>query len=703
MRTAPSLVVIACLGLGSACKSGDSGATGGLDDPLGYEPVDASYGVAERAVVVVLDGVRMDESFGDGESDAWGGPTEEVLPRIRDDLRSRGGVAEPAYVSGTTFTGSSHASLLTGVRQYYANLGASTGYGLRQPDLPTFFELLRLERGIGPKQAVFAANTKILGDLTRSRAPGFGLDYGATYHRVTAAASENKDAQRDASVLTRVRSSLTGDGAVFALANLHQIDRAGHASAQDYADYVSDVDSPVVELWNWMLREQDQAGLPLTFVLSDHGRHRISSDESPWQDHGCACSGCREVPLLALGPGIEPGSVVTQPTLLEDVTHTMAWLMGVPMPYSTGLALDELLAGEPDIPVRSGEVAVAAHGELIAWQRWEPRHAARSSVLVDGEVVATGVLHAEAPAVVRGEDADFACWRQLDLDLSQDSWPWEAHCAQRLAGGAWRDLGAETVELPDGFEAQLGVDDKGRLWVLYLGGELDNGLGAITPSTVGYGLARWDPSLDAWDQTSRLQAQGRFPSHARLLMEEGRNWVVMAVSDDQTSMRYSRHLEIYELGWNTDGVPVWIELASLYGPDSELDAVGRLERPAIGRAGDVLTTVAVGYADTGTYLMAATLDESSGFAREWTELSQLDDSGLVYPHLSPAFSDDGWVYWARQAGSGGVEICRADDAAEPSCRDSGYGWIDSLAPADGGAWVSVSDGDLAWSRVWVPF
>ena len=78
--------------------------------------------------------------------------------------------------------------------------------------------------------------------------------------------------------------------------------------------------------------------------------------------------------------------------------------------------------------------------------------------------------------------------------------------------------------------------------------------------------------------------------------------------------------------------------------------------------------------------------------------------GLVFPHLSPAFTDDGWLYWARQSGSGGVEICRADGAqATPSCRDSGYGWIDTLAPAAGGTWASLSDGDLSWKKVWVPF
>lgn len=675
---------------------------------LGNEPaevVDAQFGVAERAVILVLDGVRLEESFGDGESDAWGGPTEEILPNIRRDLRHQGGVAEPAYVTGTTFTASSHADMVTGVRQYYANMGASEGYGLRRPDHPTIFEQLRLERDLLEEQVVLAANTTILGDLNHGYAPGYGLELAGDYVSVTAGGEGSANAHRDAAVVNRVKASLDDDGAIFALANLHQIDRAGHANSFEYADYVSDVDGPVVAFWR-ALRDQAQHGddLPLVVILSDHGRHRFLDTDDPWRDHGCSCSGCREVPLLIMGPGIEPGTVATRPYLLEDVTHTVAWLMGVSMPYSTGLALDEFLAGSAEVPVRDGEVALAADGELLAWQRWELAHGARSSVVVDDETLSRGVLHVEQPTVARAKDADYACWRELVLAEGAKSWPWRARCSRRSRSGVWEDMGLETDVLPDGFEAGLQVDDDDRLWVLYLGGERENGMDAITPSTVGYQLARWDDALGSWESSTELQELGRFPSHARLRMVDGQALVAAIRSDDEATMRYSRHLVVFEVDWPRGEEPTWLAKRSFRPADSDNTDIGRVERPALGVAGEDLAVAVVGYSDDATFLMVASQESTQGHGQTWSELRTLDDSGLVYPHLSAAFSDDGWLYWARQAGSGGVEICRVSDVlAAPSCRDTGYGWIDSLAPADGGTWASLSDGDLSWNRVWVPF
>ncbi len=691
----------------AACDPSSRGAGGhspGSQDLTPLDPGEAAFGAAQRAVVLVLDGVRMEESFGEGESDAWGGPTAEILPAIREDLRPLGAAAEPAYVTGTTFTSSSHADLLTGVRQYFANMGASEGYGMRWPDHPTLFELLREQRDLGAEQAVLAANTTILGDLTHSHAPGFGSAWAGSYLHVSAPNDEAANSHDDADVVDRVRAALRNDGAAFVLANLHQIDRAGHAKPQDYAGYVADADSPVVGLWQDLVDAQRAgADLPLVVVVSDHGRHRFLEELHPWQDHGCSCTGCREVPLLLLGPGIEAGAVATRPYLLEDVTHTVAWLMGLELPYSTGLGLDELLAGDPDVPVRSGAVALAADGALVAWQRWEPDHEARSGVWIDDRELAAGPLHVERPTVARGKDQDFVCWRQLELVESAERWPWEARCAARVQGETgWRDLGFPETLLPDGFEAQLQVDARGRLWALWIGGELNPGLDAITPSTVGMQLARWDGR--SWESPSRKWGLERFPSHPDLLIHEERVWAAVAISDETTSMRYSRHIELFGIDWPEEAAPSWRPLVSLRPSEGDDEALGRVERPALGRAGDELLVAAVGYRADGTTLVVSRHDLDSGDDRVWSRLSTLDGSGGVFPHLGPAFSADGWLYWARQSGGGGVEICRVDAAeAEPDCRDSGYAWIDSLAPAEDGAWASVSDGDLSWARVWVPF
>ncbi len=684
----------------AACGGPDSG-----DSTPGTTPELAAHeGMAQRAVILVLDGARMEETFGDGSSDASGGPTAEIMPEVRGALLDQGGVAAPAYVTGPTFTSAAHVDLLTGVRQYYAMLPASDGYGPWRPDHPSLFEGLRAERGLAEDQVAMAANTTLMGDLAWGWAPGFGEDVAGAYHTVMDPDDPEDVSLDDGDVIDQVKASLTDDDAVFVLANLHQIDRAGHGNPTVYANYVADTDGPITQLWKWL---QDAAGdgddLPLVVVVSDHGRHRFVESLQPWAHHGCSCSGCREVPLLVLGPGIEPGTLASRPYLLEDVHHTVAWLLGAPSPYSSGLPLQDFLLGDPEVPIRSGDVALAAHGELLAWQQWTPDHEARSSVVVDGEVLASGALHVETPSVVQGDGVDYACWRQLALTEGEDHWPWEGRCARRVEGGAWQDMGFETTELLDGWQAQLGLDELGRLWVVHQETEQNPMLFGSTPEYVGYRAALWDEDSESWTHPETLDGQGGLPSHARLHVSGVAGLVAWAVAESDTTIRTTRHIALSTLVWS-DETPSWQSVRTFLPADSDDPALDRLERPAVGVVGERYCLVAVGYGDRGTTLLATSTVGDPAMGWRWSELATLDATGGVLPHLSPAISDDGWIYWARRSEAGSVELCRADDATgNPSCVDTERGWIDSLAPGQGGVWASLSDGDLAWTATWIAF
>ncbi len=683
-----------------ACGGSDSG------DSTPELPPDsvAQEGMAERAVLLVIDGARLEETFGDGDSDASGEATEEILPEIRSTLFEQGGVAAPAYVTGPAFTSAAHVDLITGVRQYYAMLASGDGYGPWRPDHPNLFERLRAERGLAESQVAFAANTTLMGDLVWGWAPGFGEDVAGAYHAVESSDGSGEISVDDRDVIEQVKASLTDDDATLVVANLHQSDRAGHGTPLVYANAVAAVDGPITQLWGWLQDAvADGDELPLVVIVADHGRHRAVESAQPWAHHGCSCTGCREVPLLVLGPGIAPGTRATRPYLLEDVHHTVAWLLGVNMPYSSGLALDDFLQGQPAVPVRSGDVALAAHGELLAWQAWDEHHEARSSVLVDGELLASGALHVEAPSVIQGDGVDYACWRQLELSEGADHWPWEAHCARRVVGGDWEDLGLETGELLDGWQAQLGLDDAGRLWVVHQQTEQNPLLFASTPEFVGYRAALWDPDSQTWTNPDTLAGQGGLPSQARLFVSDGVGLVAWAVAESDSAIRSTRHIALQMLEW-VDGQPRWQLVRAFHAADADEPTLARLERPAVGEVGGRPTVVAVGYSDQGTTLLATSTDGEPAMGWRWSELRTLDATGRVFPHLSPAISSDGWAYWARRSEGGDVELCRADDASgSPSCVDTERAWIDSLAPGAGGAWISSSDGDLAWTASWVAF
>ena len=284
------------------------------EDSATGAPREARFGSARNAVVLVLDGGRIEETFGDegswgeGYSDAWGGPTDEVLPSMRSQLLPQGALARPGYISGATVTAPAHADLLTGVHRPMGPIPNADTITYFHPEYPTIFELVREQLDLEQDEAVLMGNTYHLSSLHRSTHPGYGELLQGT-NIFIAAAEGTTPSEDDQDVLDEVRGQLEA-GARLVVANLHQIDREGHNHPQLHARTIHEMDQPVTDLWNWI--QSPGSGLAdetLMVILSDHGRHRFEGGEYTFQDHGCDCSGCREVPMLLLGPWVQQGVV----------------------------------------------------------------------------------------------------------------------------------------------------------------------------------------------------------------------------------------------------------------------------------------------------------------------------------------------------------------------------------------------------------
>ncbi len=661
----------------------------------GTPPGVAVRGMAAQVAWVVMDGARVEETLGGGDtqalgvSDAWGGPTDAILPRIRAEILPEGALAVPVYVTLDTVTTPAHAALFTGRTQVFPPMASDDGVGLRFPDHPSLFELVRAAEGLGAHAVPAWADTPLLEDVVASHHPGFGIGAGAAYGVVADPDDPDRPADDDGLVVEAIRGALAG-GARLAFGNLHQIDRTAHVHPERYAAEVARIDDPVADLWA-SIRGGDGTPLgdTLLVLLSDHGRHRFVSGDTPWAHHGCDCSGCREIPLLLAGPGVRRGVVGEGTWILQDVAYTVAWLMGTELPYATGLPLTDLLEGHPDVPVRRGEVAVQVSGGIRAWQAWTDDPAARSAVVVDGAVQASGMLHVEQPRIAASGDDLFACWRSLDLVAGARAWPWQATCAHRIAGG-WHEIGLPVVRVTPDFAPDLRLDAEGRLWVALPDGTLDPERGGTTPSCTGYALARWSEGA-GWEIQEALVGLDRYPTGASLRVDGDRAWVAFAASDDTHSMRYTRHVEVHAVSWAAGGQPAWT-LDGRLDPGDAGAGHARLEHPALGLADGTVHVAAVAYRDDGTDLVE--MDREAG---GWSAPRTLDASGAVHAHVGPAWSDGGRLYWSRLGVASTVEICGwTPGGADPACQDTGAAWIDSLAPTDTGVAASVSDGDLLW-------
>ncbi len=666
-------------------------------------PAGASYGMARYAALLVHDGARIEETYGDettwgdGYSDAYGGPTAEIIPEIRARLVPEGALAKPGYATGITITAPGNVDLLLGARTPFGHFPSGEGAGLYRPVLPTIFELLRASDGsVGEEQAVFTANSVHLQALNWSLYPGMGEAKGAVYSFLSEDGTGDVGstaAGSDDPVIDDVAGFLL-DGSRLVVANLHQVDRSGHYNAVNHWEFIADVDVPLVELWEDTVgQDAELADNTVLVYLSDHGRHRFMEGDSPWAHHGDGCSGCREIPILLLGPGIQPGIEVDEPYNMEDVTATVAWLMGFELPYGTGMVMTELLVDPPEIAQRTGPARLASSGEFVAYQQWRDDLESRSEIVVDDTVFSdTDAFHVEEPRLLlTGEGTRYLCWRQVEVGTSEEFWNWIPVCkTKRESDSDWHDVDQPAELVWPYSSPALAADAGGRLTMAW-----SSNLTGSNEAEKSLVLDRWTASRGWEGYKEDPVALVYFPTRPALAVGEVSYWVAWGGSTDEQTGRYERKVEVYRVSWPSDGAQTWSQSYTSPDTDSSGRSFERQEDPALYLADDALYLAYLGFNSEGNYLLTANISLPDG---DWGVTRSIDTSGTVFAHIPPVWSDDGHVYWARLASGGTAEVCRAStsDLLSSDCLDLEVPYIESLAASPDGAWATRSSGDKQW-------
>jgi hypothetical protein len=292
---------------------------------LGQEPSD------QNVFIVVIDGVRYSETFGD--------PQHRYIPMIWNVLRPKGAIITSFYNRGQTVTSGAHGSLLTGNESWLHQEHIEPPYSedeLSRPFTPTLFEHYRAATGADASKAWLIANhARFLEGVSYSRHPAYGPAYGATWFY--GPGSDYQMWQRLAAVMDQYHPRLV-------TVNLHQTDMYAHqGSWEGYTMHILMADLIVYQLWSKIERHPFYSGRTTLIVTSDHGRHTRD-----FTDHGDCCDGCQHVMFLALGPAIRRGYQSAIERHLEDIPLTAARIMGLTLPYAVdGAVMEELFAAEP--------------------------------------------------------------------------------------------------------------------------------------------------------------------------------------------------------------------------------------------------------------------------------------------------------------------------------------------------------------------
>ncbi|MFB3896293.1 MAG: hypothetical protein ACE14V_08320 [bacterium] len=293
------------------------------------ESVNKGNDFAPNVFVVVIDGARYSETFGDNSSNV----NHALIPHIWNDLRPLGSINTSFYNRGITVTVPGHTSIASGVWQHVTNDGA------QRPAQPTFFEYYRQQMGIDSTLTwVIAGKTK-LNVCSYSTTSAFGAVYGA----MTAAKNANNDQVWD--MLTTVMDTYHPR---LVLINLPETDAAGHAGNWSrYTSVIYNADKLIYNLWTKITADTFYRNKTDLIVTNDHGRH--DDAHGGFRNHGDDCDGCRHLMFLAIGPDFKSNYISPNQRTQIDICPTIGKLLGFKPTEVIGTSMDELvLQAMPD-------------------------------------------------------------------------------------------------------------------------------------------------------------------------------------------------------------------------------------------------------------------------------------------------------------------------------------------------------------------
>lgn len=652
----------------------------GRKHPIDNTPAEPS------AMILVLDGVRSEEfTSNDRVSDVTGLTGQAFASQTWATLGPNMATLRAALNTGVTITAPGHAQMVTGRLDPYANFAESNGPGLYRPEYPTMFEELRGQLELDSTQAQFLGNTELLQGEVQSIQPG-SADVAGQYSLLYDPDKANAPINDDTPMVEAIENAVKDDRPRLLVANFHDVDRAGHYGAGDaYKEDVKKLDGLLPELWTWLgENDPNYRDNLLIFITADHGRHRHEQDEG-WHNHGDSCNGCREVPLIVLGPGVSGGTDLGGNWTLLDIAPTIAAHLGIDVPWAQGLPIDEIVDGGA---ARSGAVGLTR--DATAWTQYLADDLARDEVMVDGAVVSSaGAMFAEgvhAASILGAADTSagrYACWRELVIDELELYWPWTPTCLIDTGAG-W--VATSFAEATVGVNwSPLFAQSSDTTWAIY--NHNPDGIGELgNDDEVSMRAAPWS-ATGGWG-TPVATAQ-YFPTDPVAIPTDDGLLAAFGTNLGGDDARYTRRVRVMPLRTHSTGGAEWgtsvdIELTDV------LDGA-RVERPALHLRGDGVIQLAV-VGTTETENVIAVLESTDGGQSFGPAVIVSTDPAL--PHLSPQWSGDELVWGAR--GTEDAEVCRWSGATA-ACVSVGSARLESFSATAGRAVVDLGQGQ--WGSV----
>jgi len=282
--------------------------------------------LTKNVIVLVIDGPRMSETFGDS--------TGQYIPHLSKDMAPEGVLFTNFRNNGKTNTNSGHAAITTGVYQNIKNDGTEL------PKYPSMFQYYLKEKQLPKEKAWIVASKGKLNILANARKKGWNNSFmPSDYCGPNGNGNEYSADERTWDV---VMTKLETDRPSLMLINLLEVDTRGHSN--DWTNYLGAIqrtDEYAFQLWEFIQNNDYYKDNTTLIITNDHGRH-IDGHKDGFKEHGDGCDGCRNIYMLALGPDFKKDLVVTEEFEQIDLSLTIAKLLHFDMPTSNGRVIGPL-------------------------------------------------------------------------------------------------------------------------------------------------------------------------------------------------------------------------------------------------------------------------------------------------------------------------------------------------------------------------
>jgi hypothetical protein len=280
----------------------------------------------ENVIILIIDGPRMTETFGD--------PNHKYITRQYEDLKPQGVLFTNFRNNGTTTTNSGHAAICTGVYESLKNDGSEL------PKNPSIFQYFLKEKALSKEKAWVIASKGKLNVLANAS----DKDWFNSYMPSDYCGPNGNGAEYTGDINTWNKSMeiLDRDKPNLVLINLLECDSWGHAGNWErYLAAIQKTDDYAYRLWNYIQSNEHYKDKTTLIITNDHGRH-LDGRRTGYMEHGDGCEGCRSIYMLGLGPDFEKNKVVTSEYEQIDISQTVAKLLNFSVPTSDGKVISEL-------------------------------------------------------------------------------------------------------------------------------------------------------------------------------------------------------------------------------------------------------------------------------------------------------------------------------------------------------------------------